>query len=370
MKRNGPEPVWTPHPVHFLLLRAALADPPDATRAWAEWKRAVGGVDRVDAGSFRLLPLVYRNLLRAESADPAMPVLKGVYRQTWLSNHLVMGWAGRALRALDVATVPALVLKGAALGPLHYRDLGVRPMEDLDLLVPERHAAAAMDVLEQEGFRPRRSSARDAIGIRHAEAFEDAEGRVVDLHWSLLWGSSPPTSAIWDAAVPLEVGGVEASAPGPADQLLHACLHGASWNPTPPLRSIADAAVVIRSAGADLDWERLGEMARAARRTVPLAAALTVLRDKVGAPVPREVIADLRRDGGSRWERRAHMAMARPPSAYRYAGMGWLLWRDHREYLRGLPASAGRIGFLEYLKRMAFVDSFWQLPRRVVSRRR
>jgi hypothetical protein len=368
MTRRLAKPVWLPHRLHFLLLRAALADGDEATRAWSEWKQAVGGIQNVDAGSFRLLPLVYRNLLAADPTDPALPVLRGLHRQVWVSNQLLMRWASEVLAALHAAGVATLVLKGAALAPLHYPDLGARPMDDLDLLVSEGNAGKAMDVLERLGFRPERPTARDAIGIRHAETFEDSDNRVVDLHSSLFWGGAAPASMLWDAAVPLELGGVETAALGPADQLFHVCLHGTSWNRMPPVRWIADATVLIRSAGRELDWSRLVRMAAATRRTVPLRAALEVLRDRLDVAVPDAVLDRLARTPVSPLDRAAYGALARSPSLYRYLGTTWLAWRAHRDYTHASPPGAGRLGFPAYLQRVAVVDAPWKLPLELVHR--
>ena len=45
----------------MLLLEAALGQGPEAAECWAEWERRFR-LDRPDEGSYRLLPLVYRNL--------------------------------------------------------------------------------------------------------------------------------------------------------------------------------------------------------------------------------------------------------------------------------------------------------------------
>jgi hypothetical protein len=348
------------------MLRAALAEGPEAAAAWSAWQQAVGGIAKVESASFRLLPLVYRNLSRSGSDDPSMPVLEGVYRQAWIANNLLVRWAGTVLEALEGAGVPTLMLKGAALAPLHYRDLGARPMDDIDVLVPRARAGEAMDTLSGLRFTPSYRGAREAIGIRHAEELADPHGRVVDLHWSLLWGSHAPEAGIWDSAVPLELGGTATRALGAADQLYHACLHGASWNQVPPLRWIADATLVIRNSAAELDWDRLVWTAISSRRAVPLRAALALLRERLDVPVPDAVLSELAGARGSVVERHAHRAMARSPSAYRYAGLAWLLWTSYREYLRAPDGEP--IGFLAFVKQMGRLDSAWQLPLHMASR--
>ena len=56
------------------------------------------------------------------------------------------------LDAFQAAGIPALVLKGAALCHLVYPKLGLRPMSDLDILVPESEARRAQRLLSESGF--------------------------------------------------------------------------------------------------------------------------------------------------------------------------------------------------------------------------
>jgi hypothetical protein len=56
------------------------------------------------------------------------------------------------LSDLDRARIPVLVLKGAALAQLVYTNPLLRPMRDVDVLVPEREAQRATQVLSRLGF--------------------------------------------------------------------------------------------------------------------------------------------------------------------------------------------------------------------------
>jgi len=50
------------------------------------------------------------------------------------------------------AGIQTILLKGAALILLHYKDPGLRPMVDFDILVPAGKAAAAIKVLTELGW--------------------------------------------------------------------------------------------------------------------------------------------------------------------------------------------------------------------------
>ena len=124
-----------PTPNQELLLRAALLDDAQAIPAWEQWQQTVDFTE-IDHRSQKLLPLVYHNLTRLDVSGPLIERSKGYYRLTWYKNHLQFHHMAVVLHDLHQAGIPTLLLKGAAMAVYYYRDPGLRPMEDFDLLVP------------------------------------------------------------------------------------------------------------------------------------------------------------------------------------------------------------------------------------------
>ncbi len=141
-----------PGPRHRLLLHAALDEAEAAMKAWRRWRELVE-FDDLDEPENRLLPLVYRNLGTQLADDPVVGRMRGVYRLTWTRNQLLASAGAEAVRELAAQGVPTLLLKGAALSLLNYRDMGVRPMADVDVLVPPAQARIAMDCLLSAGWQ-------------------------------------------------------------------------------------------------------------------------------------------------------------------------------------------------------------------------
>ena len=133
-----------------LLLRAALLENTDAIYAWHEWQ-SISDFDDLDPGSFRLLPLVYRNLSKFGLNGPVKNKLKGTYRLAWYNNHMLFSKIAALLASFRDAGLPTIILKGAALTISCYKDYGVRPMQDFDFLVKTEQARAAMSLLRKLG---------------------------------------------------------------------------------------------------------------------------------------------------------------------------------------------------------------------------
>ncbi len=177
-----------PTSLQELLLRAALLDGENAIDAWEEWRSRVDA-DQLDLGSERLLPLVYRNLVNRNVKDPVIGKLKAVYRRTWRDNQLLFHRVSGLLRSFCDAGIETIVLKGAALALLHYKDSGLRPMNDFDVMVRVEQMAAAIDVMRKHGWKPMPRSpeavADSYLSVVNSHGFTHASGVECDLQSNL-----------------------------------------------------------------------------------------------------------------------------------------------------------------------------------------
>ena len=355
-----------PTPVQESLLRAALLRGPGAQAAWEQWS-ARANLDTLDAGTFRLLPLLYVNLEAEGVRHPLMSKLKGIYRYHWTKTRVLFYQAALVLDRLHAAGFQTLLLKGTALATLYYPNPGLRPMDDFDVLVPLSQAAAAAAVLVEAGWKPilqrqMRAFNPAYFSVRPGHGFCNAAGQACDLHWHVLFQACQPEAdeAFWQAAIPLAFQGRATLALNPADQLLHLCAHGALWNPLPSIRWAADAMMLLRVAA--IDWPRLVAQAKAFALSLPMFDTLAYLKRLLDAPVPDAVLEQLGAAPASSPERRAYESWANPPN-WRY------LWPQlESQYCLYSAMSRGRnplsqvTGRLRFLQQIWGLDHLWQLP--------
>jgi len=203
-----------------------------------------------------------------------------------------------------------MMLKGAPLSLRYYGDLGLRPMADIDLVVRRGDASAAMDLLRRESWRPATDRPETLIPILHATGFAKDAAHSLDLHWQLMPECPEPNAdrGYWERSVPLELEGEPTRTLAPTDQLLHVCVHGASWNPSPPIRWVADAMMILGSDGVQIDWGLLVAIAREHRLVLPMRDTLTYLRGEMGASIPDEALSTLRQSPVSNMDLLAYRA--------------------------------------------------------------
>jgi len=362
--RPNPGRNWRPTAADELLLQAVLAKGDEAARAWRAW--AMGErLEDLDIGSQRLLPALYRNLCEAGAGDdPALGVLRGAYRQSWYRNQLVFRTGAQLLELLYAAGIPTLVFKGAALAVAHYHDVGARPMQDIDILVPPQLARRALTAVERAGWRPVGPHPRDVLAVFHATTLSRRSLlEVADLHWQAFPHSAAGEEDLWAAAVPLTLDGVRTQTLSPADHLLHVIGHGVAWNSVSPVRWVLDAMTILRSAEDGLDWDRFYAQAKR-RELVYSVAELVAYLERFGVPeIPEATLQRLRSAPAGRSERALHRArVARPPSMSS--------WRIHRAAHRALGRLPGarRLGFVEFLAQRWGLGSRRELPLHVARK--
>jgi len=119
------------------------------------------------AAQHRVAPLISRQLRRLQEVDQALRIDRSVastlhalefyhaYR-----NTITLAELDAVLDAADEASLPVLPRKGGHLAKVAYREPGLRPMGDLDLLVAPDHVDPFIAVLERLGYKQGESTRR------------------------------------------------------------------------------------------------------------------------------------------------------------------------------------------------------------------
>ena len=273
------------------LLKACLAQGDEALLSWRAWRDRVD-IENVDIGTQRLLPLLYDNLRTHGVSDPILSRYKNVYRYVWLQNQLLARQAVEVLEVLTAAGVQGMLLKGIALIPLYYSRFGLRPMNDIDVVVRPETGGCSIDALRRAGWRVKDPDWSDRkIGHDHAVALERGPFEL-DLHWRVLQEKhSVAYEEFWLAGQTIAILGKPAKTLSDTDHLLHTCAHGARLNAVSPIRWVADAAVILRSAS--IDWARFMRATRTLGLVLPVRETLAYVGRTLPCSVPAHVIAEL-----------------------------------------------------------------------------
>jgi len=364
-----PRRPWMPTERQALLVRAALLNGGPAIDAWNRWK-AAGDVGRIDDGSSALLPLVYRNLADHAPSDPAVRRAQQAYKITWLENERRFREIAGLLEALNAAGIETMLLKGAALALLYYRDLALRSMGDVDLLVRPERVRDAVALLQARGFRILRHSANVLTDVhlfsRKAINLTSEAVPELDLHWRTMREihSESEETAFWESATAVTLCGVPTRAMSAEDQVLHVCVHEARWCPSPLPRWMADVAVVFGETGKAFDTARLVERARRLELVTPVKETLECLAATVPDVVPLELLRALGEVPPTRRDEHEYAVRCR-----RSGALGIL--RDEYVIYRNTTCCQNAVrrlfGFPRYLQALWGLGRPWQVAAHAVA---
>ncbi len=355
---------WKPTPDQELLLRACLLQADTAIDAWNSWKARVD-INALDPGSQRLLPLLHHNLrghVRFEDIDGK---LKGAYRETWYKNQLLFHRAARLIERLHEAGIRTLVFKGPSLTVLYYGDLGLRPMNDFDLLVRKEDVVPAIATLKLAGWVPVADicshSVEFIIGMQNGLGFYNVETRAeLDLHWHAFFECPREDfdRELWSRSKMVELRGIHTRALDTTDELIYVCLHGSRKNQVPPIRWVADVYTILKTSASKIDWDRIARVAVNERIVLPLKETLTYFQIFAPECVPAHFLRALQRKPAA-MERIERWSGEIPASKMRkILGLWFYVSRKERTSTIG-----GKLmGFFRYMQLRWKVDKLWKLP--------
>ncbi|MDD5219852.1 MAG: nucleotidyltransferase family protein [Candidatus Bipolaricaulis sp.] len=364
-----PRRPWMPTERQALLVRAALLDGEPAIDAWNRWK-AAGDAERIDDGSSALLPVVYRNLTVHGLSDPAINLAQQAYKITWLENERRFREIGGLLEALNAAGIETMILKGAALALLYYRDLGLRSMGDVDVLVRPQRVRDAVALLTARGFRvlDHPASVLTNIHLLSRKAINLASDTLpkLDLHWRTMREvrSEDEEAAFWEGSAAVALCGVPTRVMDPADQVLHVCAHEAQWCSSPLPRWLVDLAMIFRAAGDTFDVEQVLDRASRLELASPVAEMLGYLATNVPDVVPRELSDALCQVHPTRRDRREYEVRCHRFGALRILRSEYMAYCDQTP---GRNAIHRWIGFPGHCQALWGLKRRWQLVPHVVS---
>jgi Uncharacterised nucleotidyltransferase len=252
----------------LLFLKTIMAPKGGFASLWKQLKGQID-LDTLDTSTYRLLPSLYLRMAQEEDFhDEWLGRIKGVYRQGWARNQLLLNATASVVEALNHQGIPSILLKGVSLLLSSYRDVGGRMMGDADLLVPLEKAVDACNLMLSLGWKTRLGAdikwfddKNILLYVRttHEKSFVNAQGQILDLHFiSPFHNVYAPDQVrgFWQTAVPIMVNGTPCQVLSPEMLFLHVCYHGYRKNRMASYRWVLDALRTVQSSP-NFDWAQL-----------------------------------------------------------------------------------------------------------------
>ncbi len=258
-----------------------------------DWTAVSARIDRERVG-----PLLYL-VLRETQILPEylLQSCHYAYVRTAAENVLRMKELSTLLTAFEAYGIPTIVLKGAALLEPLYQNIALRPMVDLDLLVPHASAQLAMAVMNAQGYSRHGSdlTPHSALLFENELMFckQDRLNWQVELHWNLF--DSPyyqghiSESDLWESPQYASIDGRSARIFTPTMQFLHLSGHLVLHHGARGMLWWYDLVELVHKWQSALDWDSLLREATKYDLVIATKIVTSTLADDWHVPIPRSV---------------------------------------------------------------------------------
>jgi len=354
-----------------LLLNASLFSGEEAIRSWKRWTGLID-VHRIDQASCRLLPLAVHNLEKEGIKDPFLTRFRGLKKKTWYKNQILFKTLKDVLLLFHKNRIRTMVIKGAALIPLYFKDLSIRPQNDVDILIRPEWVSSASRILKKSGWdikgKPKKGIKKETLIVRPAATFEKGAISCIDLHWHAVKECVYPEAdhGFWKHARSMKIAGINASVMSPSDQLyltcIHASRHQANWEPLPSVTWITDCVYILRGSYNEIDFHRILDQAQKHNLVLPLRIAFDYLNQKFDGSFPSEFMNQLKKTKISAVE---YNEFRTRQKASRFTGPFILKWYTYLRSIRkekNLNCFLKIWGFLKFLKTLYEIPTVFLLP--------
>jgi hypothetical protein len=189
------------------------------------------------------------------------------------------------------------LLKGAALAGTVYQDIGLRPMGDLDILVPEHQVHVAQEAIQSLGFDPAGTTGGHH---RHLPRLQrQGTAAQVEVHRHIVNRDTTlyfDIQGFWCRAQEVLVARSRVRVLAPEDLLIHLCVNffqDRRFKSTVALRQLCDIGESLKFHQDSIRWPIFLENVVAYHLTGPVGCVLYLAQQLLDAPLPEEVAQQL-----------------------------------------------------------------------------
>lgn len=250
-------------------------------------------------------PLIHKNLpllnLYGDIPERCISDLRQIYFKTLSRNMVLYAHFRSVVDALAENEIMVIPLKGIYLAEAVYKDIGLRQMSDIDLLVRESDILRSKEILIGLGYKQNLNYLTSGalqwfFGMKHLPGLI-LNGVCFEIHSRLhasrrryrfslreIINRSQQDSFLSTSCFTFST----------VDLILHLCIHLFEHIHTPhyQLYRYCDIAETLRNAGPDFDWDELMRLAKSYHCDREVRSILFLVNKYFNAPVPEKIIGN------------------------------------------------------------------------------
>lgn len=229
-----------------------------------------------------ITPFLYKRIigLKEKIGIPAnvLKKLHSAYLHSTARNVKIFYELHNVMQCLTKLKIPFILLKGAHLSEAIYGDIGLRSMDDVDILFKKEDLGKAQESLLKAGY------------------LENNDQLRIDIHWYLEQYLDLDMNRIWDMARPVAISGVHALVLSPEHLIVHLCMHLSFHHQFrfAGLRTFCDIRETIKSYPSGFNWKEVIDYSEECSIRNGVYLTLFLAKTLTGAMVPEDVLENLK----------------------------------------------------------------------------
>jgi hypothetical protein len=256
----------------------------------------------------RVLTLVAHHLLSLGSnglvPKDVTQKMRSISYSNLARNMILQDELVRIVTEFNSQNVPVIILKGAAMLESIYRDISLRQMSDLDILVRPEHLDKAEKIALEQGYNflvDTEIQKQTKEGCRHLANLWHREKKIVlEIHHHIV---SPNESyqfnleGFWERAKTIKLLGTEALIFAPEDNLIHLCINflfDRKFESEKALGQLSDISELIKYYKDTLDWDLVQRVARLHGLSSAVYLSLYTCQQLLETPILPDVMMKFR----------------------------------------------------------------------------
>ncbi len=255
---------------------------------------------------------LYRQLSQSENfasvPEETRDFLRRIYIGTSMQNHLIFKELEILTRLFHEVGIAVVALKGISLALTVYPDMGLRPMGDIDLLIPKEKLTKAVEIAKSLDYQitiPEASAGlRDLLNHEICLQKSGNQPVILELHHSLVadktYSYAVPVDWFWGQTETLVASSKKHNFENllmlkPEAQILYASSHAMlqQGGSKTPLRWFYDGDRLIRHYKDRINWDLLLSQAKIFEWGSALNAFLEQTKNYFDTPIPDYVLNTL-----------------------------------------------------------------------------
>lgn len=251
-----------------------------------------------------VLPLLFYNLIKLKRAvlpENIAALLNSSYSMTLARNTALWEEFKYLSNSLQESGIRIIPLKGIILAKTIYRDIGLRPMIDIDVLVQNQDLRHAEERILRLGYKKQLHGLPESYWIKYQANlgfFNPEKGILLELHWQ--YAPRRPheldISDAWRRVLVQAINRDQIACLTPEDTLLSLCLHigkNITCLQFIKMKNLCDIRELLFAHGSGLDWDYIARKI-VTWRIKGLCSYLDYLSGRyLDAPWPRDKIEAL-----------------------------------------------------------------------------